>query len=473
MAIQFDASKATMFRNVNFGNENAIANLNDNGGLKAHGVRTLFCKFSRTDMQKAENNAVRTALLKALGQGFGIAGMHEEGGQVTFSQDFMARLEKILGSKVFKRGDFEVGDDGLVRSGKPLTQRRITSILTKATMAYRTNFDPEIYRTKLNIIKNELGLTGLEGDALNAKLNKNTYLNAFVLADRGLDFLQNQLFLEHKIVNPKTKELKTVYGPNNSQWDRSFMRVNPDYEDRKNNNVCTNDMDMYEIRIGDSKIYEPFTKPKRDAEIQKFMPGVVFHLENSEGHKHLTAADLEKDKKYLYNTTQLVVQKVVDLYFECKASGKLAAFKSLLTSGFGGCMEQKGKNLNGFEEANFKQDNIEEAKLDKAEIAELNRIADAPVGSPADKQIYSVIEELQTTDEKYKEMEDWKDFSGPVKERLLGKPAKIMTFTMDETRNQYKFEPLLDNRGNPVFRNLTEEDIDKMGPACLYNTLGY
>jgi hypothetical protein len=80
MAIQFDASKATMFRNVNFGNENAIANLNGTGGVKANGRYSLFGKFSRTDAQRADNNAVRTELLKTLGQAFGIPGMSEEGG---------------------------------------------------------------------------------------------------------------------------------------------------------------------------------------------------------------------------------------------------------------------------------------------------------------------------------------------------------------------------------------------------------
>ena len=130
MAIQFDTSKATMFRNVNFGNENAIANLDGKGGLKANGQYTLFGKFSRTDVQRADNNAVRTALLKSLGEAFGLSGMTAEGGVVRFSKGFMDRLEQILGRKVLKRGDFDIGADGIVKSGKPLTQRRITAIVT-------------------------------------------------------------------------------------------------------------------------------------------------------------------------------------------------------------------------------------------------------------------------------------------------------------------------------------------------------
>ena len=472
MAIQFDASKATMFRGVDFGNENAIANLNGKGGVKANGRYSLFGKFSRTDDQRADNNAVRSALLKALGQAFGLSGMSEEDGTLKFSQDFMARLEQILGSKVFKRGDFEVGADGLVRSGKPLTQRRITAILTKATMAYKTNFDLDIYRAKLDVMKKELGLAGLEGNALKAKISAGTGLRAIMLADKGLNFLQTQLFLGHTIINPKTDEPKTVYGPKNESTDRSFIRVNPDYAFYVETGMSTKGMSMYQVRTEDNGLYEPFTKPKRDQVIQKHLPGQVFHL-NWSGSKGLTYEDLEKDKRYLYNTTQLVVQKMVDLYFECKKTGKLGAFMSFLENDWDGCMEERGSRLNKFEERHFGRQDVEEEQMSTAQIAELERIADAPVGSPVDKQIYGVIEELQKNDPKYKELDNWEDFAKPVKDKLVGQNATIMTFTFDEKRNQYKFEPLLDKHGQPVVRPLTKEDIDQMGPACLYNTLGY
>lgn len=470
MAIQFDASKATMFRNVDFGNENAIANLDGKGGVKANGRYTLFGKYSRTDDQRADNNAVRTALLQSLGQAFGLSGMSDEGGTVKFSRDFMDRLEKILGSKVFKRGDFEVGEDGVVKSGKPLTQRRITAILSKATMAYKTNFDLDIYRSKLDVMKKELGLAGLEGNALKAKLRAGTGLHAIVLADRGLDFLQNQLFLAHTIVDPKTDEPKTVYGPKNETEDRSFIRVNQDYTFYVETGMSTKGMSMYQVRAEDGRMYEPFSKPKRDQLIQKYLPGQVFHL-NWSGSKGKTSEDLEKDKRYLFNTTQLVVQKMVDLYFECKKTGKLGAFMSFLENDWDGCMEERGSRLNKFEERHFGRQDVEEEQMSTAQIAELERIADAPVGSPVDKQIYGVIEELQKNDPKYRELDKWEDFAKPVQDKLLGQNATIMTFTYDEKRDQYKFEPLIGKDGQPVVRPLTKEDLDQMGPACLHNTL--
>ena len=261
-----------------------------------------------------------------------------------------------------------------------------------------------------------------------------------------------------------------MYGPRNESTDNSFIRVNPFYVDYAESGLSTKGMSMYEVRTEDEGMFEPFTKPKRDQVIQKHLPGQVFHL-NWSGSKGLTFEDLEKDKRYLYNTTQLVVQKMVDLYFECKKAGKLGAFMSFLDNQLEGCMEEKGSRLNKFEEQHFGRQDVEEGQMSTAQIAELERIADAPVGAPVDKQIYGVIEELQKIDPKYKELDKWEDFAKPVQDKLLGKNATIMIFTFDEKRDQYKFEPLLDNKGQPVVRPLTKEDLDQMGPACLHNTL--
>ena len=273
-------------------------------------------------------------------------------------------------------------------------------------------------------------------------------------------------------LKPKNNQPKTVYGPKNEPKDRSFIRVNPEHVDCAGSGMSTEDISMYQVRTEDNGRYKPFDKVIRDEVVQKHLPGQVFHL-NWSGSKGLTYEDLEKDKRYLFNTTQLVVQKMVDLYFECKNAGKLNTFMSFLENGLSGCMEEKGNRLTKFEEEHFGRENAEGEQMSKAEIAELERIADAPVGAPVDKQIYGVIEELQKNDAKYKDLDEWKDFAGPIKEKLLGKMATIMSFTKDEARNQYKFEPLLNKQGQPVVRKLTEEDIDRMGPACLYNTLGY
>ena len=134
MAIQFNPDALSMFSNVNFGQDDAIANLNGGkDGLVQNGTRGLgvFAKM-RFKSTKANNNAVRTELLKALGQAFGIDGVTTvKGGKTKFSDGFMRRLEEILGPEAFKRGDFGI-KNGVVDSGKPLTQRRITAIVNAA-----------------------------------------------------------------------------------------------------------------------------------------------------------------------------------------------------------------------------------------------------------------------------------------------------------------------------------------------------
>ena len=128
MAIQFDASKVAMFRNVPLADDDSMANLGGKQGLKSAGLYTgIWSSRSRTAAQKAANNAVRTELLKSLGQAFRLSGMKEDGGKVRFSKDFMDKLESYLGA-AFKREDFGIGADGTVSSGKPLTQRRILAV---------------------------------------------------------------------------------------------------------------------------------------------------------------------------------------------------------------------------------------------------------------------------------------------------------------------------------------------------------
>ena len=67
MAIQFNPDSLRTFSNVNFGRDDAIANLGDGNGLVHNGDRGfgIFARI-RFSSTKANNNAVRTELLKAL-----------------------------------------------------------------------------------------------------------------------------------------------------------------------------------------------------------------------------------------------------------------------------------------------------------------------------------------------------------------------------------------------------------------------
>ena len=56
---------------------------------------SIFLKPFRAPSTKERNNAVRTELLKALGRAFDLSGFSEVNG--TFTDEFMDRLEKLLG----------------------------------------------------------------------------------------------------------------------------------------------------------------------------------------------------------------------------------------------------------------------------------------------------------------------------------------------------------------------------------------
>ena len=107
MAIQFNLNALSRFSNVNFGDNDAIANLDGKDGLKQNEKLgfILTRKFRSADAER-QNNAVRTELLKALANAFGIKdGIAVANGKTTFTDQFMNRLEEILGP-AFKREDF-------------------------------------------------------------------------------------------------------------------------------------------------------------------------------------------------------------------------------------------------------------------------------------------------------------------------------------------------------------------------------
>ena len=144
MAIELNSAALNIYRNAAFADGKTILN-NDGDGIKANGVYSgALSALTRSSEEKTANNAARTELLKALGRAFNVKGMTEEGGKVTFSKDFMVRLEKILGAD-FKRGDFGINADGEVTSGKPLTMRRVQAIVKKADLVGNGSFSLPVY----------------------------------------------------------------------------------------------------------------------------------------------------------------------------------------------------------------------------------------------------------------------------------------------------------------------------------------
>lgn len=203
MAIRFNSDALRMFSNVDFGRDDAIANLGRRNGLVQNDTRGLgvFAKF-RSDETKSNNNAVRTELLKALGRAFYLDGIHEDDGKTTFSADFMDRLETLLGPETFKRDDFGINADGEVKSGRPLTQRRIQAVhsaavnaairlndavvtaKSMAANAYVKNKDPR-FGSLDSLIESAMKATS--GDAaLMGLLQKKNVINAILVGGSGI-----------------------------------------------------------------------------------------------------------------------------------------------------------------------------------------------------------------------------------------------------------------------------------------------
>ena len=131
----------------------------------------LTRKF-RSYTAEEQNNAVCTEPLKALGNAFGLnEGVSVNNGKTTFTDQFMNRLEEILGP-AFKRGDFGI-KNGVVDSGKPLTQRRIQAIVKAARAKGGTEaYDGTTYLAKVDYIKGLItGKGGLDGAARQSALD--------------------------------------------------------------------------------------------------------------------------------------------------------------------------------------------------------------------------------------------------------------------------------------------------------------
>jgi hypothetical protein len=200
--------------------------------------------------------------------------------------------------------------------------------------------------------------------------------------------------------------------------------------------------------------------------------GELIHTERA--HFDSSGTDIEPLKKYIAQTIQLFAQKMVDVYLECKAEGKMDAFRAHCENP-GACMEEKGRQLTKFEEKHFAPPAQEGTGLTKAAAAELERIANQAVGdnAPPDKSedlLYGVIDALNQGDEKLNTSENWADFSAAAKEKLVGKTAKIVVPFKNEETGFYEFKPLVVD-GKEVVRPLTAEDVDTIGKACLFNSV--
>ncbi|MBR5998268.1 MAG: hypothetical protein IK027_04100 [Deltaproteobacteria bacterium] len=473
MPIDFNPQALDMFRNAQLANENSVANLDGKGGIKTNGTfhsGNIFRTIGRSGDERRANNEVRTALLKSLGNAFGLSGMSEADGKVTFSREFMESLEKILGRDVLKSDDFKLNADGSVTSGRPLTQRRITAILDKATIIGKSDFDVDVYREKLDAIKKELGIAGLSEKDLKKAIEKQPGLEMFVHAEKALDLLKNGLFMARQVPGDFPGETKIIYGPKGIPEDHSIIRNDPAYQFNRECGDDTTGMNKFQFRDPATGEYKELagTADFSNKVLWHALGGEFIHLERA-SFREKESDDIEPLKKYISQTVQLFAQKMVDVYFDAKEAGKLPEFLEHLKEP-GACMEEKGLQLANFQARIAPK--VEGQAPSRAEAAELERIANIAAGENApppksEDLLYGVIDALNQSDAKFNNSEDWNDFSALAREKLIGKTAQIVT-PKEGKNGIYSFEPVMKD-GKPVIRPLTAEDIDTIGRACLHN----
>ena len=109
--------------------DNSIVQIAHDGNLMTEKT-TSFLHLDALTRSKSDmiaNNVIRAQFLRAIATSMGMAdGITVQDGKIHFPAETLRQLEEVLG-KELKMSDFEVRN-GVVTSGRPLTQRRINAI---------------------------------------------------------------------------------------------------------------------------------------------------------------------------------------------------------------------------------------------------------------------------------------------------------------------------------------------------------
>ena len=454
--MSFNVSALDAFRNVNLGGENAIANLGQGDKVvKKNDYHGAIGAMFRGKETKAANNAVRTELLRSLGNAFGLAGISEANGTITFSKGFMDKLAKLLGP-AFKREDFAIAKDGTHTSGKPLTQRRITAIIKQAQIVSQGTSDYDVFTTKL-AHANEV-LAKLPGDKDNLK-------SRLELAGKLIEFLHN--------------DLETMID-NNLEYDPEYAKI--DDAPRFSREFVFN----YRDEKGQQQS-EPFDPDRCIEQVRSRLQtqfGVPIHIcENILGNNTLAKpSDLTNPREQITDYVRKVVTNYVETalgtFLAAEKAGKLEDFSRALGNDI--CLEGKTSALATYRITNLPLENVEQENGEPEDVPGNPQVA-APVVIPVathdkDQALDQCIgREITALVTENPDIERWDQVADRVKANLVGSirpidvPVKTGEFVDDDGNKvpTYKFEPLLDNEGRPVVREITAEDIDRLGEAVM------
>lgn len=215
-----------------------------------------------------------------------------------------------------------------------------------------------------------------------------------------------------------------------------------------------------------------------DVEQQKYVPmkriddlgthlheqlGIPLHLDNqtfrSQEFVNGSKNGPDKAENYVRNLLGSYVKVMADLHDYCKKTGKQREFMTLINNP-GGCLEAHLKNAMDLSK-NIHVSELSDAEVD--EIQDLNRIADTGANEPLHKCIFAELEAI-FKDRNAEQGDDWDAYAARVKKNLCGKKHPITEAFINE-KGRIDFRPVMHN-GKPVVREITEADLDKIGPKA-------
>ena len=439
----FDASRISTFSGAQFASANSIAKLDTGGDITSGGTyRGALSSIFRSSAAKESNNAVRTELLKSLGQAFNLSGMTEADGKVSFSKDFMDRLESLLGKDVFKREDFKIGDDGTVTSGRPLTSRRISTIVAKAeevgarylvrcgggeydAAAYEEDFKTVQHAISRRKDVREGALLGLNGTGKGSVTYKpeprlTEYFNH---VGKCLRFLNNDF---EGLISENEEWVSNARSGKSNEGVARYVITDPKTQGR---------IPMHSA--GDLTKYLSLTNP-----IGLFEPSLYPNIPK-DGIK--TPEDLNALKDYIRSTLKVYVQSSIDLYFDASAAGKLNDFVAEIRNATLACMDNRTEFTIA---TRTKLELLTDVVPEAAKHTEQTPLKDC------------IDEEIGLALKKRPEADNWGKIADLVKGALVGQKRPIMTLSQSGD-----IVPLMEG-GKQVVRAVTAEDIDKIGQTC-------
>ena len=427
--MNFKISELSAFSNARLGtSDNAIANVGSDGNkiVRKNTYYTWVGKIFRlSGATKTANNAVRTELLRALGRAFDLEGVgNNSEGKTTFSAAFMDKLAALLGDD-FKRDDFGIGADGTVKSGRPLTQRRIKAILNRATLVGRTkneDFDIKAAQVKYNYVNSKI-----------KSLPEGSHIREhFDSVKKLMDFVQNELptILTSYYLFDRTKPVSEL----NPAGD--LRKID------KDGHVSIAPL----LKIDDVRAY-----------LSDHL-GEHFHIpENIIPGKYSLIDDLDDPvgqiTTYVGNVCKSFISASLDLYIDAEAKGKLGQFSKAL---YGICLEAKTESLMTFKFTHLPD------KCDAVALHDKTMSLEKCMG----KEIQLLIE-----DEKDDSKKTWANVAARVKEKLVGVVRPICTAEverdLDGDISKVTYKPVLDINDHPVVREITADDLDEIGEAVM------